>query len=267
MNWEELLVILQNYVPAGQVTTYGNLSLMAFDHRNGAQAIVAMLRSAVSANYENRVWTNRVVRANGEIPDVNGQLSQLQSEGIHIQNRCIDFKRCHPIDLTGHRPPIPKVAASTLTRSTATIPPGVESRSQIDILSIVDDRIREIMAINQPRDRNRIILIIGASQIGKQVIRDIAQECGVDKNDLEFKLDYIRNTFDINRLQNNSTYRCVFVGPNAHKMTGLDGYNNLIARLREDEGFPPYFELRTMAGELRITKESVKKAFSDLGGK
>ena len=272
MNWEELLVILQNDVPAGQVTTYGNLSQRAFDHRNGAQAIVAMLTSAVSANYENRVWTNRVVKANGKIPGVNGQLSQLQRENIPIQNGCVDFNRCPSVNFAGHTTPTPNTR-SAATRPTTTIPTREVTLSEQDLERVVADKIREIITINQPRVPNRRILIIGASQIGKQAIRDIAQECKIDPDDLEFELEYNRNqTFDINKLsnklsnklRNNAKYRCVFVGPNPHSMTGLDGHNNLIARLREDEGFPPYVELRTMSGELRITKESVTKAFSAL---
>ncbi len=261
MNWEDLLDILKNYVPAGQVTTYSNLSQRAFRHRNGAQDIVAILRSAVTANNENRVWTNRVVRANGRIPNVNGQLSQLQRENIPIQDGCVDFNQCPPVNFAGHTAPIPNTGFAT-TGPTAPVTYGVETRSQIDILGIVDDRIREIMAINQPTDRNRIILIIGASQISRQEIRKIAQEFGIDNEDLELQLDYNHNqTFDINRLRNNARYRSIFVGPNAHSMTGLDGYNSFIARLRNDEGFPSYIELRTNAGELRITRESVTKAF------
>jgi alkylated DNA nucleotide flippase Atl1 len=254
MDWQELLKVLREYVPADKVTTYGNLSEKIYGHRGGAQAIVAMLQGAVAANYENRILTNRVVRSNGQIPNVNGQLQQLQGEGIPMQNGRIDFHKCPPVHFDRVQPPahndMPRIADDRVAHN--------------DMLRIVDDRVREHMLINEPRRHNRIILIIGDSQIGRQDIIDVARDFGVDENDLEFQLQYYRNTFNVNNLRNNARYRCVFVGPNAHSMAGLDGYNNLIARLKEDEGFPPYFELRTASGELRISRESLRIAFTNL---
>lgn len=138
-------------------------------------------------------------------------------------------------------------------------------RSPQEITKIVDDRIREIMTINEPKNSNGIILIIGASKLGKRSIIEIATEYGISKNEIELALDYGHNKrFNVNKLKHNSTYRCVLIGPNAHSMVGINGHDNLISRLRHEEGFPRFIELRTKAGELQISKESIKIAFQTL---
>ncbi len=87
----ELLAFLQNQVPSGAVTTYGNLSRVFYGGTHSAPAIVAMLNGAVNAQPDNRIWTNRVVNSRGEIK-VAGQLEQLQREGISIGNNGhVDF--------------------------------------------------------------------------------------------------------------------------------------------------------------------------------
>ena len=63
--WEELLYFLQQNVPKGKVTTYGNLSTVFFGGTNSGPAIVAMLNAAGANNPDNCRWTNRVVNARG----------------------------------------------------------------------------------------------------------------------------------------------------------------------------------------------------------
>jgi hypothetical protein len=44
----------------------------------------------------------------------------------------------------------------------------------------------------------------------------------------------------------------------AHKVVGLGDYDNLIQRLREEEGFPIFEELKAKEGELKITVTSLR---------
>ncbi len=89
----ELLRHLVRHVPAGTVTTYGELSTWAFGNAGASQAIVAMLNAAVRVRQSHAEYTNRVVRKDGGVVDVNGQLDQLLREGIRISNGKVDMKR------------------------------------------------------------------------------------------------------------------------------------------------------------------------------
>lgn len=101
MNWQDLLAALQSRVGAGRVTTYGNCSEWAFQHRQGGKAIRAMLEAAATRG--NQAWTNRVVFDDGEIgaaAHAHGQLTQLQNEGIpFIDTSHVDLARCPPVAL------------------------------------------------------------------------------------------------------------------------------------------------------------------------
>ncbi len=84
MNHADILTKLSAEVPAGKVTTYKELSLWAFKHPTGTQAIVSMLKAAVTESSENAILTNRVVPESGRLADPNGQITQLSKEGIPI---------------------------------------------------------------------------------------------------------------------------------------------------------------------------------------
>ena len=91
MEWESLLTKLKSEVETGEVTTYKELSLWAFEKPFGTQAVVAMLKAAVNADSSNAIYTNRVVPESGKIADVNGQGNQLKNEGIVLNAGKIDF--------------------------------------------------------------------------------------------------------------------------------------------------------------------------------
>jgi alkylated DNA nucleotide flippase Atl1 len=93
----DILDILKVYVPFGTVTTYGHLSNWAFGRSNSAQAIVAMLNAAVRADNSNSEFTNRVVKKDGTVVDVNGQLHQLIREGIRIADGKVDMDNARVI--------------------------------------------------------------------------------------------------------------------------------------------------------------------------
>lgn len=108
MNWEELLAFLQNQVPTGTVTTFGNLSKVFFGGPQAALAITAMLNGAINNNPGNCTWTNRVVGIQGQIK-VPGQLEQLLREGIAIgENGQVDFTLSPPETFDDQQPdPLP----------------------------------------------------------------------------------------------------------------------------------------------------------------
>ena len=84
MNYADILTKLNAEVPAGKVTTYKELSLWAYEHPNGTQAVVSMLNAAVNESSENALLTNRVVPESGRLADPNGQITQLSKDGVPV---------------------------------------------------------------------------------------------------------------------------------------------------------------------------------------
>jgi hypothetical protein len=108
------------------------------------------------------------------------------------------------------------------------------------------------------------ILILGASQIKTKDILGIAKRFGLSKENLELHLDYTKNKrFDLEKIRWVSPYSGIMVGPIAHKVVGL-GDNDSVLHTLDEEGFPPCYAIRSVAGELKITKSSLLKAFDSL---
>ena len=101
MNWQKLLSALEQHVTRGQVTTYGNCSFWAFGHREGGQAISAMLEAAAKRGHQ--LWTNRVVADDGNLRSgarTHEQLAQLKNEGVPFcAPERVDFTVLKPVPL------------------------------------------------------------------------------------------------------------------------------------------------------------------------
>ena len=101
MEWEKLLKVLKDCVPAGSVTTYGNLLKYKLGNTGKPNTISSMLNAAVRANDENKIWTNRVVNLQGKITKKNSAREQLKEEGIPIlANGCVDLQQCPPVNIS-----------------------------------------------------------------------------------------------------------------------------------------------------------------------
>ena len=94
----DLQSILENGgVPAGSVTTYGDLSEHFYGHRNGAPSIGAMLGACEK---EKPDLTHRVVRDDGALAQGRPggparQQQQLQREGVpFLPDGRVDLARC-----------------------------------------------------------------------------------------------------------------------------------------------------------------------------
>lgn len=109
------------------------------------------------------------------------------------------------------------------------------------------------------------ILVIGATGVDSNKLIGIAKSLGVMKDQIDFMLDYEKNKrFDIDSLKFSSPYSGIMIGPIAHKVIGLGDYSSMIQKVQKEEGFPPSVEIRTEAGELKLTKSSFKKALEKI---
>lgn len=100
MQWTDLVEILGTHVPAGRVTTYGDVSQWAYGRPDRNQPVRSLLLGA--ANHGHVVLTNRVVTATGDLADLPEgraqQLDQLRSEGVAFTpNGKVDFSLMPPV--------------------------------------------------------------------------------------------------------------------------------------------------------------------------
>lgn len=119
--------------------------------------------------------------------------------------------------------------------------------------------------INQVPTRRKLkILVLGASTIRPKDIIGIANRYGLSKDNLELKLDYVKNKrFDLNKIRYTSPFSGILIGPIAHKITGLGDHSSILELLKE-EGFPPSEAIREKSGELKITKTAISTAFENI---
>ena len=100
VNWEQLVAILRKHVGPGQVTTYKECSLWAFDHSDGGNSVRAMLEAAAKRGHQ--VLTNRVVFTDGSCGAADqayGQAAQLRAEGVPFVGQAVDLVLCPAVVL------------------------------------------------------------------------------------------------------------------------------------------------------------------------
>jgi hypothetical protein len=109
--------------------------------------------------------------------------------------------------------------------------------------------------------RRRRLLVFGDNRVPEDKLKRYANAIGFPSDDIDFYLDYEKNRrFNLNSIQYHSPYVGILVGPNAHKMVNLGDYSSMLTKLRGEPGFPYCIEMRTLAGELKITKTSFEAA-------
>lgn len=113
--------------------------------------------------------------------------------------------------------------------------------------------------------RRKRLLVFGDNRVPVDKLRRYANAIGFPAADIDFYLDYERNRrFDIDRIQYHSPYVGILIGPNAHKSVNLDDYPSMISKLKNEPGFPHTIEMRTLSGELKITKTSFEAALMQM---
>ncbi|CDB35288.1 putative uncharacterized protein [Phascolarctobacterium sp. CAG:266] len=108
--------------------------------------------------------------------------------------------------------------------------------------------------------RSAKILVIGESQIKLNVLKAIIQNLSIDFKRFELCLDYNdTKSFNFNKLRYNSQYSLVLVGAMPHKTSGTGDFSSAIARMEQEDGFPPVVRFK----DLKITKTTLKEALQE----
>lgn len=116
----------------------------------------------------------------------------------------------------------------------------------------------------EDRYKSGKIVVIGGSDVEENILVGICKRFGIDKDRLEFCLDYNKaQTYNYRKLRYNQSYSVVLFGAVPHSATGKGDSGSVIAELESQNGYPPV--RRLMAGnELKITKSNFKSTINDL---
>lgn len=108
--------------------------------------------------------------------------------------------------------------------------------------------------------KNAKIVVIGEAQVKENIIMQTIKKSGININRFEFCLDYNdAKSFNFNKLRYNSQYSLVLVGAMPHKTSGTGDFSSAIARMEQEEGFPPVVRFK----DLKITKTTLKEALQE----
>ncbi len=126
--------------------------------------------------------------------------------------------------------------------------------------------LRDNLGVSSELSEQEIrLLVLGPAGVEPNILYAIAKNLGLEKDQLELRLDYDKNKrFDVTSLKFSRRYSGILIGPIAHKIVGLGDYNGLIQKLRQEEGYPIFEELKEKEGELKITKTSFKNSLQKI---
>lgn len=112
-------------------------------------------------------------------------------------------------------------------------------------------------------DKMGKILIVGDSQVKKELLISVAKDLGINKNRLEFVLSYAEaKKYNMSRIQYNRDYCLILFGPVPHSGVSKGDFSSEITAVMSTPGFPPMKRLISNE-QLKITKNNFKQALED----
>lgn len=112
------------------------------------------------------------------------------------------------------------------------------------------------------RDDKACFLIVGDLSVKKHDVQGIAKEFGIHHQHLDF-VDYQAcKQYPFRQLYYSPKYAGIILGPVPHMTSDLDGHTSLVTLLKE-KGYP-YTFIAMQEGELKLSKNMLKKGFSSI---
>ena len=106
------------------------------------------------------------------------------------------------------------------------------------------------------QDPKSKIIVLGASNVKTDNLRNLARKNGFDPDRFEFQLDYDRlKHFDFSKIRNTMGYVAILAGPMPHSTPG--------AKEAHSNEYPPLIKLEA-GDDLKITNNSFKRALREL---
>ena len=102
------------------------------------------------------------------------------------------------------------------------------------------------------------IVVVGESEANVDQLTGVAKSLGIKKSRLEFCLDYNdAKKFDFNKTQWNPKYILILAGPMPHSTISKGSSSSAIAKVENEEGYPPV--MRLGKNGLKISKTEFKE--------
>jgi hypothetical protein len=111
-------------------------------------------------------------------------------------------------------------------------------------------------------DSKAVVLIVGDLAMKKHDVQGIAKEFGISHGQLEFVEFNESKQHSFRQLRYASKYAGIILGPVPHMVSDLDGHTSLVELLKEP-GYPHTF-VAVQGGELKLSKQLLKKGFTDV---
>ena len=112
--------------------------------------------------------------------------------------------------------------------------------------------------------RNKQILVLGNTEIRLKDMQSIAKkDFGFEKGDFEFITDYDKVVHAAKRVQNSGRYDAIIFGCCPHKVKN-NSWSSIIEQYRNCAGDLIAVDARTQNGNLKVTKESYRKALDSI---
>ncbi len=129
-----------------------------------------------------------------------------------------------------------------------------------------DDDAKEITEAHDLLGRRGKILVLGATTMDIKTMNGIAKTYGFHKDDFEYEVDYDKIKAFSGRSGKLEKYLAVILGACPHKVQNLGDWSSLIEKCKREEGMPIAIDARSRSGELKVTKESFRRALAEICG-
>lgn len=107
------------------------------------------------------------------------------------------------------------------------------------------------------------ILVVGKCEVKEEKLAAVAKKLGIDKNRIEFHLNYEDGkTFDFRKTQWSDNYSVILVGQMPHSGKSKGEYDSIISAIEQQDGYPPVVRVGTNG--LKITRTSFKNTLENL---
>ncbi len=134
-----------------------------------------------------------------------------------------------------------------------------------DLLELLNmtDLLRPTETLKTYKDGK--IIVIGYTEVKEEILKAIAKNLNIDKDRLEFCLDYEKaQKYEYRKFQYASSYRVILFGPVPHSSTGKSDSSSVIAEMEKRKDCYPRVVRLGNNQELKITNSSFKKALAEL---
>lgn len=108
------------------------------------------------------------------------------------------------------------------------------------------------------------ILVLGECALDEKIMNGIAKTYGFERKDFVYETSYEKIKEFAGRISYGSRFSAIILGACPHKVNQLGDYSSIIEKCKNDVTLPNAYDARTLSGELKVTKESYRRALESV---